>query len=65
MHKPGLSMPPHVEEKRQSLEEKQRALERSKHFSALVKAGAQVDRFEKILAPMEDVFIRVIEQEKS
>jgi len=34
-------------------------------LSALVEAGARIDRFEKVLAPMEDVFIRVIEQENS
>ena len=33
-------------------------------LSALVHSGTRVDRFEKILAPMEDVFIRVVQDDK-
>jgi ABC-2 type transport system ATP-binding protein len=33
-------------------------------LSALVGAGARVDRFEKVLAPMEDVFVRVVQEEQ-
>ena len=33
-------------------------------LAALVGAGARVDRFEKILAPMEDVFVRVVREEQ-
>jgi ABC-2 type transport system ATP-binding protein len=29
---------------------------------ALVRAGAKVDRFERILAPMEEIFVRVVEE---
>ncbi len=34
-------------------------------LSALVQAGVPVDRFEKVLAPMEDVFIRVVQEEQA
>ena len=30
-------------------------------LSALIRAGAEVDRFERVLAPMEDIFIHVVE----
>ena len=33
-------------------------------LTALVGAGARVDHFEKILAPMEDVFVRVVREEQ-
>jgi ABC-type uncharacterized transport system ATPase subunit len=32
---------------------------------ALVDAGLRVDRFERVLAPMEDVFVSVVQQETS
>ena len=32
-------------------------------LAQLVGSGAQVDRFERLLAPMEDIFIRVVQQE--
>ena len=31
-------------------------------LAALVNAGAGVDRFEKVLAPMEEIFIRVVQE---
>lgn len=32
-------------------------------LTALVRAGARIDRFEPILAPMEDIFLRVVREE--
>jgi hypothetical protein len=32
-------------------------------LSALVRAGARVQRFEPMLAPMEDIFLRVVREE--
>ena len=32
-------------------------------LAALVAAGAEIERFEKVLAPMEDVFVRVVGEE--
>ncbi len=32
-------------------------------LAALVKAGARIDRFEPMLAPMEDIFLRVVREE--
>jgi hypothetical protein len=29
-------------------------------LAALVRAGARIDRFEPLLAPMEDIFLRVV-----
>lgn len=34
-------------------------------LAALVAAGAQVERFEKVLAPMEEVFVRVVGEEEA
>ena len=31
-------------------------------LAALVQSGARVDRFEKVLAPMEDIFVRVVQE---
>ena len=31
-------------------------------LAALVAAGASVDRFEPLLAPMEDIFVRVVKE---
>ena len=31
-------------------------------LSALIAAGASVDRFEPLLAPMEDIFVRVVKE---
>lgn len=35
----------------------------SEILDALVRAGARIDHFEKILAPMEDVFVRVVREQ--
>ena len=32
-------------------------------LAALVRAGRRVDRFEPVLAPMEDIFLRVVREE--
>jgi ABC-2 type transport system ATP-binding protein len=34
-------------------------------LAALVRSGAAVDRFEKVLAPMDDVFVRVVQGDRS
>jgi ABC-type uncharacterized transport system ATPase subunit len=35
----------------------------SEALAALVRAGARIDRFEPMLAPMEDIFLRVVREE--
>ncbi len=32
---------------------------------SLVRAGASIDRFEPMLAPMEDIFLRVVREERT
>jgi hypothetical protein len=32
-------------------------------LSELIRAGARIDRFEPLLAPMEDIFLRVVREE--
>ena len=34
-------------------------------LAALVAAGARIDRFEPTLAPMEDIFLRVVGEARS
>jgi hypothetical protein len=37
----------------------------SQVLASLVRAGAVIDRFEPMLAPMEDIFLRVVQKRDS